>query len=72
MNINLKAVIRTAKMLAIVALVSILFYLFAIFGMLPGVIILIALIAVFLMYSINKSQIEYEDRMAEITKKYSK
>ena len=72
MNIRIRAAIRTVAMLCLVAIITGLIYAFAVLGMLPGVIILISIIAVFTVYDINKSQIEYEDRLEEISKKYSK
>ena len=69
MNVKIKAAIRTAAMLAVIAVSSALVYTFAIFGMLPGVIILASLGLVFIMYDNNKAQIEYENKLEEISKK---
>ena len=72
MNIKLRAAIRTAATIAIVAIICTVVYIFAILGMLPGMMILCGLALVFIMYDTNKSQIEYEDRLDEISKKYQK
>jgi len=69
MNVKIKAAIRTAAMLAVIAVSCALVYTFAIFGMLPGVIILASLGLVFIMYDTNKAQIEYENKLEEISKK---
>jgi hypothetical protein len=68
MNVKIKAAIRTAAMLAVIAVSCALVYAFAIFGMLPGVIILAFLGLVFIMYDNNKAQIEYENKLEEISK----
>ena len=69
MNVKIKAAIRTAAMLGIIGICGALVYAFAILGMLPGVIILASLGLVFIMYDTNKAQIEYEDKLDEISKK---
>ena len=69
MNVKIKAAIRTAAMLGIIGICGALVYTFAIFGMLPGVIILASLGLVFIMYDNNKAQIEYENKLEEISKK---
>ena len=72
MNIKLRAAIRTAATIAMIAISCTVVYIFAILGMLPGMMILCGLALVFIMYDTNKSQIEYEDKLDEISKKYSK
>jgi c-di-AMP phosphodiesterase-like protein len=69
MNVKVRAALRTAAMLGIIAISCALVYAFAIFGMLPGVIILASLGLVFIVYDNNKAQIEYEDKLDEISKK---
>jgi hypothetical protein len=69
MDIKIRAVIRTALMLGIIGICGALVYAFAILGMLPGVIVLCSLGLVFIMYDTNKAQIEYEDKLDEISKK---
>jgi len=69
MNVKMKAAIRTAAMLGIIGICGALVYAFAILGMLPGVIVLCSLGLVFIMYDTNKAQIEYEDKLDEISKK---
>ena len=72
MNIKLRAAIRTAATIVMITISCTVVYLFAILGMLPGMMILCGLALVFIMYDTNKSQIEYEDKLDEISKKYSK
>ena len=72
MNIKLRAAIRTAATIAMVAIICTVVYIFAILGMLPGMMILCGLALVFIMYDANKSQIEYEDKLDEMAKKYQK
>lgn len=72
MNINVRAAVRTAGMLLAIAAGCGITYAFAILGMLPGVIILCGLGLVFIMYDTNKSVIEYEDKLDELSKKYKK
>jgi hypothetical protein len=70
MSIKVRAAIRTAGMLVAIALGMGTVYAFAVLGMLPGVIILCAIGLVFIMYDTNKSQIQYEDKLDEMVKKY--
>lgn len=72
MNINVRAAIRTVAVLGSVCLGVGLVYLFAILGMLPGVMILCALVGVFILYDINKTVIEYEDKLDQMVKKNEK
>ena len=72
MNIKIRAALRTAATLAMIGIVSTVVYIFAILGMLPGMMILCGLALVFIMYDTNKSQIEYEDKLDEMAKKYQK
>ena len=72
MNVKLRAALRTAATIAMITISCTVVYLFAILGMLPGMMILCGLALVFIMYDTNKSQIEYEDKLDEISKKYSK
>ena len=70
MNVKVRAAIRTAVMLGIISISCALVYAFAVLGMLPGVIILCSLGLIFIMYDTNKSQIEYEDKLNDMVKKY--
>ena len=70
MNVEVRAAIRTAAMLGIMLISCALVYAFAVFGMLPGVIVLCSLGLVFIMYDSNKAQIEYEDKLNDMVKKY--
>ena len=70
MNVKVRAAVRTAGMLVAIALGIGTVYAFAVFGMLPGVIILCSIGLVFIMYDTNISQIEYEDKLDEMVKKY--
>ena len=72
MNIKLRAAIRTAATITMIAISCTVVYIFAILGMLPGMMILCGLALVFIMYDTNKSQIEYEDKLDEMAKKYQK
>ena len=70
MNVKVRAAIRTAAMLGIIAISSALVYAFAVFGMLPGIIILCSIGLIFIMYDTNKSQIEYEDKLNDMVKRF--
>ena len=72
MNVKLRAALRTAAAIAMVGISCTVVYIFAILGMLPGMMILCGLALVFIMYDTNKSQIEYEDKLDEMAKKYQK
>ena len=72
MNVKLRAALRTAATIAMITISCTVVYLFAILGMLPGMMILCGLALVFIMYDTNKSQIEYEDKLDEMAKKYQK
>ena len=72
MNVKMRAAIRTAATIAMITISCTVVYLFAILGMLPGMMILCGLALVFIMYDTNKSQIEYEDKLDEMAKKYQK
>jgi len=69
MDIRIRAAIRTAIMVVSIAIGVGLIYAFAVLGMLPGVIILCTIGLVFIMYDTNKAQIEYENKLEEISKK---
>jgi hypothetical protein len=72
MNVKVRAAVRTAGMLVAIALGMGTVYAFAVLGMLPGVIILCTIGLVFIMYDTNISQIEYEDKLDEISEKFKK
>ena len=72
MDIKLRAALRTAATIAMITISCTVVYIFAILGMLPGMMILCGLALVFIMYDTNKSQIEYEDKLDEMAKKYQK
>ena len=72
MNVKVRAAVRTAGMLVAIALGVGTVYAFAVLGMLPGVIILCTIGLVFIMYDTNISQIEYEDKLDEISEKFKK
>ena len=72
MYIKVRAALRTAATLAMIGIVSTVVYIFAILGMLPGVIILCGIGLIFVMYDTNKTQIEYEDKLDKMAKKYQK
>jgi predicted membrane chloride channel (bestrophin family) len=71
-SVEFRAVLRTIGMLLAVVAGVAFFYLLTILGALPGFLILCVVVAVFILYDVNKSYIRYEDKLAEITEKFKK
>jgi uncharacterized membrane protein YqjE len=72
MNLKMRAVIRTTIMLVAIVASVLLGYGLYLIGGLRVIFILGIVFGIFCLYNSNKSQIKYEDEIANINKRYSK